>query len=62
MQQQLQALRGGGTGAAPAVSSNPYFHPPAFQNHMEQLGKLTRLFSPYFFCHVIELWRPRFIP
>jgi hypothetical protein len=50
-QQMLQQRAGAGAGSrAPA-----YYPTPAFQNHFEQLGKLTRL------CPFIELWRPRLI-
>jgi len=34
---------------AAAVSAAGYYPAPAFQNHIEQLGKLTRFFFPLSF-------------
>ena len=50
----------GSTGGTPVAAA--YYPSPTLQSHYEQLGKLSRLFPPRFFCRVIELWRPRFIP
>ena len=47
---------------AAGVSATGYYPAPAFQNHIEQLGKLPRFFFPLFLCYLIGLWRPRFIP
>lgn len=49
--------------SAPGLRSDgtePFYPTPSFQNHMDQLGKLTRLLSLFTCCK--ELWRPRFIP
>ncbi len=42
MQQHLQAMRSGGASGA------AYYPTPAFQHHMQQLGKLTRFLLPLF--------------
>lgn len=54
--QQQQRPGRGGVGAAP-----PYYATQAYQNHIEQLGKLTPFFSPLPVPLLIELCRPRFI-
>lgn len=49
-----QAARPGG------VSAQSYYSTPSFQNHIEQLGKLTRLLSPSFLFN--RTLGPRFDP
>lgn len=55
-QQMLQA--GASGGANPTARTAPFYPTPSFQNHIEQLGKLTRFIN----VHLMGLWRPRLIP
>lgn len=55
-QQMLQA--GASSGANPASRTAPFYPTQSFQNHIEQLGKLTRVLNTY----LIGLCRPRLIP
>jgi hypothetical protein len=58
---QMQLAAGHQSVGVGVPGTTAFYPTPAFQNHLEQLGKLTRFLVPSL-PRVIELCRPRFIP
>ena len=55
-----RSLAGQSRAGAGPVGPASFYPPPAFQNHMEQLGKLARSLSPFFYR--IDLSDPSVVP